>query len=275
MTSPATASSNLDSSLAECVTHVPGLICYPSPRTIPRGPLTEAFNQYPYSFDALRHHGAFKNDRIRCDAELLQAPTATEVLSYRIECAQNRGTQESPTYTIHNEERKVGERVLFSRSDGVRDLKSLTNLHPEDQSIFAAIRRATGFEAFSKAEPLNAHCAKEISRVGRYRFDSRLLSQPGRVFDVEPGEKERATTPRVAYRGEDLASVLYYLSETKDAVLDQITERVGQAINGFEGFEFNRVGSDRVGFSARFSDGRGTVVSPNLSDGCLTMIGLA
>jgi len=27
----------LDSSLAECVTHVPGLFCYPSPRTTPRG----------------------------------------------------------------------------------------------------------------------------------------------------------------------------------------------------------------------------------------------
>ena len=40
------------------------------------------------------------------------------------------------------------------------------------------------------------------------------------------------------------------------------------------GFTFNRVGSDRVGFSARFADKRGAVVAPNLSDGCLAMIGL-
>lgn len=49
---------------------------------------------------------------------------------------------------------------------------------------------------------------------------------------------------------------------------------MAEAIHGFERFEFNRVGSDRVGFSARFADLRGTVVAPNLSDGCLSMIGL-
>jgi predicted ATPase len=68
--------------------------------------------------------------------------------------------------------------------------------------------------------------------------------------------------------------VLYYLSETESPILSQIAERVAEGIHGFEGFGFNRVGSDRVGFSARFSDKRGAVVAPNLSDGCLAMIGL-
>ena len=176
--------------------------------------------------------------------------------------------------TIQNEEMKIGARTLFSRSDDVRKLEGLSNLHPKGRSIFAAIRWADGFEEFSKNEPLVAHCAREISRIGRYRFDSKLLAQPGRVFDVEPGERNQPGSPRLAYRGEDLASVLYFLSETQNPVLQEIINRVAQAIQGFERFEFNRVGSDRIGFSARFNDLRGTVVAPNLSDGCLSAIGL-
>ena len=239
-----------------------------------RGALSEAFNQYPYSFDSLRYHGASRAARIRYQADLSRQPRDAEVLSYKIEFSQNPNTQNDPTYTIQNEEMKIDDRVLFSRSDDVRELKGLSNLHPEGRSIFAAIRRADGFEEFSTNEPLVAHCAREISRIGRYRFEPRLLAQPGRVFDVEPGEQNRSGSPRVAYRGEDLASVLYFLSETKSPILQEIVDCVADAIQGFERFEFNRVGSDRIGFSARFSDPRGTVVAPNLSDGCLSVIGL-
>jgi hypothetical protein len=102
-----------------------------------------------------------------------------------------------------------------------------------------------------------------------------LLAQPGRVFDIEPGTTEaQVYAPRVAYRGADLASVLYYLNETQSPLLDKIIEIVAEAITGFAGFEFNHVGSDRIGFAARFIDKRGSVVAPNLADGCLSMIGL-
>lgn len=240
-----------------------------------RGDLSEAFNQYPYSFNALRYHGASKGARIRYQAELSKKPGDAEVLNYKIEFSQNPNTQNDPIYTIQNEEMKIGSRVLFSRSDDIKDLKGLSNLYPEGRSIFAAIRRADGFEEFSKNEPLVAHCAREISRIGRYRLESRLLAQPGRVFDVELGERNRpGSSPRVSYRGDDLASVLYFLSETKSSVLQDIVERIAEAIGGFERFEFNHVGSDRIGFSARFNDPRGTVVAPNLSDGCLSLIGL-
>ena len=240
-----------------------------------RGDLSEAFNQYPYSFNALRYHGASKAARIRYQADLSRQPGDAEVLNYKIEFSQDPNTQNDPTYTIQNEEMKIGSRVLFSRSDDVKDLKGLSNLYPEGRSIFAAIRRADGFEEFSTNEPLVAHCAREISRIGRYRFESRLLAQPGRVFDVELGERNRpGSSPRVSYRGDDLASVLYFLSETKNPVLQDIIDRIAEAINGFERFEFNHVGSDRIGFSARFNDPRGTVVAPNLSDGCLSLIGL-
>ena len=239
-----------------------------------RGDLSEAFNQYPYSFDSLRYHGASRSARIHYQAELTRHHDDDEVLSYKIEFSQNPNTQNDPTYTIQNEEMQIGDRVLFSRSDDILELKGLSNLYPEGRSIFAAIRRADGFQEFTKNEPLVAHCAREISRIGRYRFDSKLLAQPGLVHDVEPGEQDRPGSPRVAYRGEDLASVLYFLSETKSPVLQKIIDRVAEAIQGFKRFEFNRVGSDRIGFSARFDDPRGAVVAPNLSDGCLSMIGL-
>ena len=241
-----------------------------------RGNLSEAFNQYPFSFEALRHHGASTNARIRYEAELSLAPPMPESLRYIIEFSQNSPAREEPTYVIHNEELRVSSRLLFSRSDDVCELSDIKGLHFEGRSIFAAIRRAEWSDEFTKAHPLVAHCAREISRIGRYRLDPALLARPGRVFDVEPGEVEKsAQTPRLSYQGGDLASVLYFLSETQPSVLDEIAGRVGEAIQGFKGFEFNRVGSDNVGFSAQFSDRRGVVVAPNLSDGCLSMIGLA
>lgn len=240
-----------------------------------RGNLSEAFNQYPFSFDALRHHGASAAARIRYEAELALQPKDGESLHYMIEFSQNPATHDEPTYAIHNEELRVGSRPVFSRSEDACELSGLSALHFEGKSIFAAIRRAEWSDEFIGANPLVAHCAREISRIGRYRLDTTLLARPGRVFDVEPGEPEAPVkAPWLSYRGGDLASVLYFLSETQSPVLDQIAARVAEAIDGFEGFEFNRVGSDSVGFSARFADRRGAVVAPNLSDGCLSMIGL-
>jgi predicted ATPase len=240
-----------------------------------RGNLSEAFNQYPFSFEALRHHGASPSARIRYVVDLSLDQSSGETLHYLIEFSQNQGTESEPTYAIHNEEMSVGENMVFSRSRDRCEFVGLRSLRFEDRSIFAAIRRAEWLDQFSNSHPLVATCAREISRIGRYRLDPALLARPGRVVDVEPGDSGPTTqTPWLTYRGEDLASVLYFLSETESPILEEIAQRVAEGIQGFEGFGFNRVGSDRVGFSARFSDKRGTVVAPNLSDGCLTMIGL-
>lgn len=240
-----------------------------------RGNLSEAFNQYPFSFDALRHHGASASARIRYSVELSLDPQSAETLHYLIEFSQNPGTEVEPTYSIHNEELRVDSVLMFSRSKDKCDFTGLPSLHYEDRSIFAAIRRAEWSDQFASAHPLIATCAREISRIGRYRLDPALLARAGRVVDVKPGEVASAgPMPWLSYRGEDLASVLYFLSETESPILAEIVQRVAEGIQGFEGFAFNRVGSDRVGFSARFSDKRGSVVAPNLSDGCLTMIGL-
>ncbi|MEK7992827.1 MAG: AAA family ATPase [Planctomycetota bacterium] len=245
-----------------------------------RGNLSEAFNQYPFSFDALRHHGASAAARIRYEAELALTSGSNESLHYLIEFSQDPGSQDQPTYAIHNEELRVGSRLVFSRSEDICQLTGLGGLQFDGRSIFAAVRRAEWSSDFANREPLVAHCARQVSRIGRYRLDPSLLARPGRVFDIEPGggvlgEPElQVQAPRLAYRGGDLASVLYFLSETENPILSKIVERVAEAINGFEGFDFNRVGSDSVGFSGRFTDRRGAVVAPNLSDGCLSMIGL-
>ncbi|HEV2198902.1 MAG TPA: AAA family ATPase [Bryobacteraceae bacterium] len=244
-----------------------------------RGNLSEAFNQYPYSFDALRHHGASSSARIRYEAELTLDANGKDSLDYMIEFSQNTGTNDEPTYSIHNEELKSKAHVYFSRSEDICNIPGISALHTEGRTIFGALRRAAGAgewnDTFAKGAPLVLHCATEISRIGRYRLDPTLLAQPGRVVDIEPGATEaRSYAPRVAYRGADLASVLYYLSETQSPILDRIVEIVGEAITGFAGLEFNHVGSDRIGFAARFVDKRGAVVAPNLSDGCLSMIGL-
>ena len=45
-----------------------------------RGSLSEAFSQYPYSFDSLRYHDASKDARIRYQADLVRKPGDADVL---------------------------------------------------------------------------------------------------------------------------------------------------------------------------------------------------
>ncbi len=131
-----------------------------------RGNLSEAFNQYPFSFEALRHHGASPSARIRYAVDLSQNPQSGETLHYLIEFSQNPGTEIDPTYAIHNEELHIGSTLVFSRSMDRCDLVGLPSLRFEDRSVFAAIRRAEWSDQFSNAHPLIATCAREISRIG-------------------------------------------------------------------------------------------------------------
>jgi predicted ATPase len=240
-----------------------------------RGNLSEVFNQYPYSFEALRHHGALPSARMRYKAELAHNPESADVLEYQIEFAQTSGAFDVPSYVIHNEELSEGSKRLFSRSDDSCAISEIEGEISGERSILATIRRAHWNGRLNDPSSFVAACAREISSIGRYRLDPLMLARPGRVFDVAAGVNEPPQrAPRLEYRGEDLASVLFFLNETESPILGEITERVAEAIDGFAGFEFNHVGVDRVGFSARFADKRGSVVAPNLSDGCLSMIGL-
>ena len=67
-----------------------------------RGSLAEAFNQFPYSFDAFRHHAASSTARIRYSVELSDTPSSTEILKYSIEFSQMPASDLEPVYSIHN-----------------------------------------------------------------------------------------------------------------------------------------------------------------------------
>src|SRR5713101_5026899 len=54
-----------------------------------RGNLSEAFSQYPYSFGALRHHGASRTARIGYEAKLALGSKDGDELFYSIEFSQN------------------------------------------------------------------------------------------------------------------------------------------------------------------------------------------
>ena len=116
-----------------------------------RGNLSEAFNQYPYSFEALRHHGASSSARIRYEAELTLEATSSDSLVYMIEFSQNLGTNAEPSYSIHNEELTAGAQLLFSRSDDVCKIPGLSNLQTSGRSIFGAIRHAASAGGWNDA----------------------------------------------------------------------------------------------------------------------------
>jgi len=80
--------------------------------------------------------------------------------------------------------------------------------------------------------------------------------------------------PRLGYEGADLASCLFYMNETDDPSLDTIIAEVQQVLPNFDGFEFIVVGVDKVAFSMKFSDGRGSINAARMSHGNLIFLGL-
>ena len=95
-----------------------------------------------------------------------------------------------------------------------------------------------------------------------------------RIPDIRTDELEGSRIPRIDHKGEDLAAVLYYLSETNDPLLEEIQKKLQDVLEGFDEFQFNHIGADRIGFSVKFKDERGIVPATNLSDGTLTLLGL-
>ncbi len=150
-----------------------------------------------------------------------------------------------------------------------------TNEHvSEDRSIFAAIRSSQVRGGYQESDELVTHCAREISRLTKFRLDPWVLSQPSRIPEVATTNLGEYPVPRLGFRGQELPSVLYYLAETQDPSLAKIVEKLRTVSTNFSDFEFNRVDVDRIGFSVRFDDTRGLVPASNLSDGTLTLIGL-
>ena len=242
---------------------------------VSRGRLSQAFGQGPYSFAYRRHRGASASGRVGYTVEMAEAKDTAERLSYHITYSQARGSAQTPTYAIHDETLVDGDgKTIVDRSQDVCHIKGAAPFLTDDTSIFAAIRRAQVQGKYVETNPVISHCAREISRINRFRLEPATLARPARLPDTvtEPGQELRG--PRLDYRGEDLAGVLYFLAETANPMLEAVAGRVAEVIDGFEGFEFNTVASERIGFSARFGDARGIVPAANLSDGTLSLIDL-
>ena len=241
---------------------------------VSRGKLSQAFGPGPFSFQSIRHHGASSSSRISYMVELAESAEGSSLL-YKVSYGQTRRASETD-YVIFEERLELtdGDRVLFDRADpDASTLPSAIDYLGDDRSLFAAIRQAQFAGAYQETDPLVTHVAREISRMNKFRLVPSNMSRASRLPDTITEDAEELRAPRLDYNGEELAGVLYYLAEIGSPVLPEIVSRIQSVLEGFEGFEFNTVGTDRIGFSARFSDARGLVPGVNLSDGTLTLIG--
>ncbi|HOC42527.1 MAG TPA: AAA family ATPase [Thermoanaerobaculales bacterium] len=237
-----------------------------------RGNIGQAFGQYPYSYAATKYRGASSVARIGFDVLMSIAQDSPERLSYRIDYSQ-RGKAEAgtPEFEIHTEKLESLEgKVFFDREDpDASPLSGASTYLNRDTGILAAIRRAEASAPGHPYPPAVVECAKQISRFNKFRLDPQNLGRPSALPDLSSPE-----APRIEYEGENLAATLYFMSETGHPALDAIRKNVREALPGFDDFEFNAVGSQRIGFSVRFSDQRQTITAARLSDGQRLAVGL-
>jgi predicted ATPase len=228
---------------------------------VARGNIRQAFSQYPYSFNATKYHGAGKWERIGFDVTFSRTVKGTDALRYRVDYTQ-QGTAESgyPSFLITHEvlEQMPQNVELFNRNNNpeASPLKSALKYLEEDRGIFAAVRAARLTSGEGNENELVVHSAAEISRFNRFRLNPFILAGSSRLPEISA---DNLVPPRLGHEGEDLAACLYYLAETKDPSLKIILERVQSVLPGFQGFEFNIFGSDRLAWAMQFDDDRGVI----------------
>lgn len=242
---------------------------------VSRGRLSQAFGPGPFSFPAVYHHGASPNSRIRFEAVLSDSAESEETLVYRVGYNVRKPLGDPPAYVIHDERLTRDGQPLFDRADMEEcEIPGVIKHIGDEQSFFAAVRRAQVAGDYVEVDPLVTRITREISHMNKFRLVPDNLSRPARLPDINPDSPEESRAPRLDYAGEELAGVLYYLDSIDSPVLNEIVKRLEDAIDGFAGFDFNRAGNDRIGFSARFDDDRGVVAAANLSQGTLSLIGI-
>jgi hypothetical protein len=237
-----------------------------------RGRLSEAFGSYPYSFAATRHRSASKISRIGYDVLLSACPESPERVRYKIDYSQvdKGGDGTPPKFEIYKERLELDGDPLFDRDNP--DATSLTAALKHlggDVGILSAVRRAEVEGNGGSFPPVIVGLAKEISRLNKFRVEPYSLRLASALPDLTAPE-----APRIAYSGENVAGTLYYLEKTGSSALAPIEEALKRALPDFDGFEFNAVGAQRIGFSMRFTDARQTITAPRLSDGQLLVVGL-
>lgn len=239
-----------------------------------RGKIRTAFGPYPHSFSAKLCNGARNPKRIQFDVDFAEDRSSKEPYSYRISYSQRSGPSfgNAPEFEIADETLTQNDTILFSRSEPDYPLnEDLDNHIGGDAGVFAALRRTRDLSVNSrKLEPL----ARDISRITRFRLNPFALSSASLLPEVEDADDDVRQDVRLGYEGENLAGLLFNLSEKDEETFRLIETVLRREISGFDSFEFNTLGTNKIGFSIRYSDLRGLVSSPNVSHGTLTLIGL-
>lgn len=238
---------------------------------VSRGNLRQAFGPYPYSFRSTICRGASKVSKIGYRVVMARNSEDASGLEYEIDYSQSGQSEDMPQFTIARERivAQEGNIVIFDRADPDKYPITKSVSLENDRSLFAAVRYAEAAGGKVPMDKLLDYCTQQISRFNKFRIDPSVLGQPSRLPDPSG-----TVIPRLGYHGEDLAATLYHLSETQDPALNTICEKVKLIDPHFTDFDFNTVGTERVAFSAIYSDSRQTVPSVRLSAGTLIFIGL-
>ena len=239
-----------------------------------RGSLRQAFGPYPFSYRATVHRGASGVARIGYRVTMKRQKDDQQALRYEIDYNQSGAAEDSVHFTIFNERlvRLPGNEVLFDRSEpDVHKLGRSLSLDAE-RSVFACLRQAKPADVEVHEDV--TYFTQQIGRFNKFRLDPFVLSQPSRTPDLGSNDSPINHAPRLGYHGEDLASTLYYLSETNNPAINEIRDRLKAFDASIVDFEFNMIGADRVGFSVAYNDSRKTVTAVRLSSGMLIFIGL-
>lgn len=238
-----------------------------------RGDVGESFGPFPFSFAGTRFHAALPTAPIGFEAVLARTRTDEERLSYSISYRQ-AGPAEAgkPGFQISHESLKSlkdGKILFEGHNPEGSPLKNAIEFWKPDRGIFAAVR-AANFHGKQEDNPLVSHCAREISKVTKYRLSAYRLAAPSLIPDLDGS----SAPPRIHYEGENLAACLYFMHKTNDPALNSIRDRIKILLPEFSDFEFTTFGVDKVAFSMTFSDGRGAVTAVRMSHGNLLFLGL-
>jgi len=242
---------------------------------VSRGLLPQAFGPYPFSYKATLYRGASTVAKIGYRLTMSKKESDSDSLVYEIEYQQSGLAEDAAMFTIINEKltKHPAGTILFDRSDP--DTFPLSKDLPleNDRSLFSALRQKHMANGTVTEDDLVSYCTQQISRFNKFRLDPSILAAPSRLPEIVEGAAV-PFAPRVGYHGEDLASTLYYLADTKAPELELIKEELREIDPEFRDFQFNTIGTDRIAFAIVYADRRQTIPSVRLSAGILIYLGL-
>jgi predicted ATPase len=242
---------------------------------VSRGLLPQAFGPYPFSYKATLYRGASTVAKIGYRLTMSKKESDSDSLVYEIEYQQSGLAEDAAMFTIINEKltKHPAGTILFDRSDP--DTFPLSKDLPleNDRSLFSALRQKHMANGTVTEDDLVSYCTQHISRFNKFRLDPSVLAAPSRLPEIVEGAVV-PFAPRVGYHGEDLASTLYYLADTKAPELELIKEELREIDPEFRDFQFNTIGTDRIAFAIVYADRRQTIPSVRLSAGILIYLGL-